>query len=121
MRNELSKTEIKEIKISQNKLDEFSDEITNATEIIESSMKVLSSVSLTKHTINGDFDEWKKQQKNISTREKINKACLEDNVLAFDIYKNGELLIKDADDFITYNSHYQDVYLIKNIIQNHGI
>ena len=36
-------------------------------------------------------------------------------VKMFDIYKNGELLMKDTDDFITHQSHYQDVYLIKNI------
>ena len=39
MANELSKTEIKEIKISQNKIDEFSDEMTNATELIEELVK----------------------------------------------------------------------------------
>lgn len=42
------------------------------------------------------------QQKNISTREKINKACLEDNVLAFDIYKNnllvGFVMVRKYDD-----------------------
>lgn len=87
MANELTKTEIKEIKISQNKLDEFSDEITNATEIIESSMKVLSSVSLTKHTINGDFDEWKKQQKIV--RVKLNKELTQS-------VKNSQIIIKNV-------------------------
>jgi hypothetical protein len=61
MANELSKTEIKEIKISQNKIDEFSDEITNASELIENSMRVIKNVALSEYTINGDFEEWKKR------------------------------------------------------------
>lgn len=36
-------------------------------------------------------------------------------VMLFDIYKNGVLLQKDADDFYTSSSFYNDVYVIKNI------
>lgn len=85
MENELSKTEIKEIKISQNKIDEFSDEITNASELIENSMRVIKNVALSEHTINGDFEEWKKRQKivRINLRKELNKSV-----------KNSQILIK---------------------------
>ena len=85
MANELSKTEIKEIKISQNKIDEFSDEITNASELIENSMRVIKNVALSEHTINGDFEEWKKRQKivRINLRKELNKSV-----------KNSQILIK---------------------------
>lgn len=85
MANELSKTEIKEIKISQNKIDEFSDEITNASELIENSMRVIKNVALSEHTINGDFEEWKKRQKivRINLRKELTKSV-----------KNSQILIK---------------------------
>ena len=42
------------------------------------------------------------QQKNLSSKEKIYKACLDDNVLAFDIYKDnllvGFVMVRKYDD-----------------------
>ena len=87
MANELTKTEIKEIKISQNKLDEFSDEITNASEIIENSMRVIKNVALSEYTINGSFDEWKEHQKivRVNLRNEINKSI-----------KNSTIIVKKS-------------------------
>ena len=87
MENELTKTEIKEIKISQNKLDEFSDEITNASEIIENSMRVIKNVALSEYTINGNFEDWKEHQKivRVRLRKELNKSI-----------KNSKIIIKKA-------------------------
>lgn len=71
MANELSKTEIKEIKIEQNNIDDLNSKLANEFEIIENSFIVQSNVALMKNSYNGDYDEWKEKQK--ITREQLKK------------------------------------------------
>ena len=63
MANELTKTEIKEIKIEQGKIDDLTSQLANEFEIIENSFLTQTNTALFKHSINGNFEEWKKQQK----------------------------------------------------------
>lgn len=66
---ELTKTEIKQIRIEENKLDELDNELSNAFEIVQNSFRVQKDVMLSKNSINGNFEEWKKAQK--INREKL--------------------------------------------------
>ena len=70
MKNELTKTEIKEIKIEQNNIDELSNDLSNQFEIIEDSFIAQKNVALTKHSLNTDFKTWKEQQKIVRTQLK---------------------------------------------------
>ena len=63
MANELSKTEIKEIKIEQGNLDDLSSKLANEFEIIENSFITQVNTTLMKGSMNGDFEEWKEKQK----------------------------------------------------------
>lgn len=71
MNNELTKTEIKEIKIEQGKIDDLNSKLSNEFEIIENSFVVQTNTALMKNSINGDFDEWKNKQK--ITRNQLKK------------------------------------------------
>ena len=68
---EITKNEIKKIKIEENKIDELDNELSNAFEIVQNSFIVQKNVMLSKNSINGDFEEWKKAQK--INREKLKK------------------------------------------------
>lgn len=70
MKNELSKTEIKEIKIEQNNIDELSNDLSNQFEIIEDSFIAQKNVALTKYSLNTDFKTWKENQKIVRTQLK---------------------------------------------------
>ena len=63
MANELTKTEIKEIKIEQGKLDDLSSELANGFEIIENSFITQVNTTLMKGSMSGNFKEWKEKQK----------------------------------------------------------
>ena len=67
---ELTKTEIKEIKIEQGKIDEISDDLTNQFEIIENSIIAQKNVALTKYSLNTDFKTWKEKQKIVRSQLK---------------------------------------------------
>lgn len=69
--NELTKTEIKKIKIEENKIDDLDNELSNAFEIVQNSFIVQKNVMLSKNSINDNFDEWKKAQK--INREQLKK------------------------------------------------
>lgn len=84
---ELSKTEIKQIKIEENKLDELESELSNAFEIVQNSFRVQKDVMLTKNSMSGDFDEWKKAQK--INREKLKKDLQVSQVNSSKIINNA--------------------------------
>lgn len=63
MANELTKTEIKEIKIEQGNLDDLSSKLANEFEIIENSFITQVNTALMKGSMNGNFEEWKEKQK----------------------------------------------------------
>lgn len=92
---EIKKIEIKRLSIEQATLDDLSNAVVNASEIINASFQVLSNVALSKHSINGDYDEWKKAMKIERTKlkQEIEKSVKNSQVL---MKKTLENTIKDV-------------------------
>lgn len=71
MEKELTKSQIKEIKIEQNQVDDLSSELANSFEIIENSFITQVNTTLMKNSRSGDFNKWKEEQK--INREKLKR------------------------------------------------
>lgn len=60
---ELSKTEIKEIKVEQNTIDDLNSDLAIVFETIENSFIIQANKALMLNSINGNYSEWKEKQK----------------------------------------------------------